>query len=409
MVIDMSFNSINSFPFSMFGMIWGLKGSTARGSDARSEKVAAVACDAFPSQGEEASSVMNERIMTFIRNHSWSLLGYLRVLSQGNPAISPRGLLKSPDSGDISDLMSDELTPENIDLLMGEWEIMGEDEETEKRQDEFLELRKSICRVLNEIKNDSFTEEFLLRFYDMSERISEYNEKYGDLPVIIKNNFVRFVFNEVLKRDRLLVHQGINLFIRQNENKDTKDAQEELINKTLQKYSGDSDREGVVRDWVQKYQGTKIVKETFGRTNIWASNNPIILGDESDDVVKAALFHKELSGFYEDKGVSDSEEFVHSLMVRMLSEYSIASIFAQISSFDEDCCFLAPSRSTEGCGFYFDFKEGLAIVSHKTRHEKKDMSGEEDPQIYEVTRMTSFDPNNILTVWNENVSIVKLT
>jgi len=385
----MSINAINKFPLKVFNMVWGDTRFSVRESEALSGRVTTVACDAFPVQTQ---SVMKDRIIQCIRDYSVSLLVYLRIFSQQNLDTSSHSLLEGLDFEDIQRLMNDwhiikdDLSPEDIHLLMGDWEIIGEDEKTqEKRQREFLDLRENICGVLNEIRSGRFTDGFFKRFYAMSDRISAYNAEYSETP-IIGNNFIRLVFNMLLERDQFTVPHEMDPSLNQ-------DA---TINQGVEPF---------VEEWVQNYSGTKMVANAFGRSKVWAFDNPVVLEDESDDAVKAAQFHRTVSDFYREN-VSNPEELVHALMVRMSTEYSAVNIFAQLSSLDQAGYLLVP-KPTEHCGFYFGFESGNVIGSQKTQYMKLDCSGNEDPQLFEIIRTISLDPNNVSETWEEVVTIRK--
>ncbi len=312
--------------------------------------------------------------------------GQIEVESDGD--VDPREPLVEeslPISGDLMrsrESLLNDLTSENINLSTDGWEIIGGERE--------LELKESMCNVLNEIKDGSFTRGVFDRLYVMSEKIYQYREKTGESPVITRDGFIRPVFNSILERDRIVVFHKINPSL--NGDAKTNFTHEQEIMQ-------------FVKEWAQKYQGTRLVAETIGRGCVWASDKRIVFERESNDSVKAALFHRELSKFYGEYNVSNPEELAHALMVRMSGEYSSIIFFAQLSALEEG--YNLSAIPMEGCGFHFGFENGRAIVSQKNRYEKKEVNMNEESQFFEITRTISLDPNNISSSWDEVVTITK--
>jgi len=151
---------------------------------------------------------------------------------------------------------------------------------------------------------------------------------------------------------------------------------------------------------------SQMVIDTFGRRAVWVSNEKIV-PERTCDPEKTASFQRALSAFYRDQGVSNSEDLVHSLMVRMSAEYSSLNIFSRLHLIDSEG-YALPPRGQEDSGVYFDFKDGMATVSDRCRYEKISSSIQGPPQFFDITRTVSTNPASLSSNWTERVNVQRV-
>jgi len=119
-----------------------------------------------------------------------------------------------------------------------------------------------------------------------------------------------------------------------------------------------------------------------------------------------------ISAFYKAKGVPNPEDLAHHLILRCACDYNGTTIFKHFSMIENFSMihYFTAKRSEEDPegGYYFGFENGVATVVHKGRYTKIDPKEIDPPQLLEVTRSLSLDPQNISSAWDEVVTIRRL-
>jgi hypothetical protein len=158
----------------------------------------------------------------------------------------------------------------------------------------------------------------------------------------------------------------------------------------------------------QNGRAMEAIVNTFWRAKVWKDRKEIDSRGLTDKADKTNLFHKELSEFYREKGVANSEEFVRNLLLRMSIEYTAITIFHRLSALNPDKIFCLGQSILEKSHFSFDFVEGKATVLQESKYEKKDPDlGGDNPQKFKITCSISLDPNNPSPDWDEVVTITR--
>jgi len=149
------------------------------------------------------------------------------------------------------------------------------------------------------------------------------------------------------------------------------------------------------------------ITNTFGRTTVFKGDEKIASKYPEDQEANALFFQEQLSEFYKDKNVPDPKKLAQHLMLKIANEYTFITNLQQLVWLDPGGYnFTIKFPAPKDPSFHFAFENSMAIVSQTLVYEKQGL--EVEPELFDVTRSISLDPNNITSEWEEVITITPI-